>query len=385
MSNRRTWPDGRSRGRRRASRIVSGVLATVLAVAAAGCGDDAGAGGENPDEFYRGATIEIIVPFGAGGSSDLLARFLAPYLSKHLPGDPTVQVINVEGNGDHRVGTNQFADADPDGMKLLMGSGSTHSAFLYDAPGVEYDLTEFTPLMAFPLGNVIFVRPDTGIESAEDVLEPATTLYAGGREPVGGDLYRVSAFHLLGMEVEELWGYEGRSQMQVAFEQGELNLAGETTPTYLENVQPLVDAGEAVPIFTLGQIEGPDLVRDPAFPDLPHVGEVYELLYQQPPDTLGLEWEAFKLQVAAALTVSKSLWVHGDAPEAAQQALLAAAEAIAGDPEFAQEAEVELGGYQPMIGDALAEAIQTHLQSANQEAIDWLRQDVNERYGIGLE
>jgi tripartite-type tricarboxylate transporter receptor subunit TctC len=369
---------------RGARRVVSGILAVALAVAVAGCGDD-DAGSEDPEELYSGATIEIIVPFGAGGSSDLLARFLAPYLSKHLPGEPTVQVINVEANGDHRVGTHQFADADPDGLTLLMGSGSTHSAYLYESPGVRYDLGEYTPLMAFPLGNVIFVRPNTGIQTAEDLLSPATTLYSGGREPVGGDLYRVSAYHVLGMEVEELWGYEGRSQMQVAFEQDELNVGGETTPTYLANVQPLVDAGEATPVFTLGQIEGPDLVRDPAFPDLPHVGEVYEILHGQPADTLGLEWEAYKLQVAAALTVSKSLWVHGETPEPVQQALLDAAAAIATDADFATEAEAELGGYGPVVGDALDEAITTHLQSANEEAIEWLRNDVNERYGIGLE
>lgn len=364
-------------------RTLAAIAAAALALAMAGCGDEAKA--EDPEELYRGATVEIIVPFGAGGSSDLLARFLAPYLSKHLPGEPSVQVINVEANGDHRVGTHQFADADPDGLTLLMGSGSTHSAFLYKSPGVRYDLTEFTPLMAFPLGNVIFVRPNTGIQTAADVLTPATTLYVGGREPVGGDLYRVSAFHLLGMDVEELWGYEGRSQMQVAFEQDELNIAGETTPTYLENIQPLVDAGEALPVFTLGQVEGDGLVRDPAFPDLPHVGEVYEMLYGTSPAEKGLEWEAYKLQVAAALTVSKSLWVHGDTPQPVQDALLAAADAIASDPDFAREAEVELGGYAPMVGEALDQAISTHLQSANEEAIEWLRSDVNERYGIGLE
>lgn len=364
-------------------RLLGGALAGLLALGMTGCGDEAG--GDTPEDYYDGQTIEILVPFGAGGSSDLLARFLAPYLSDHLPGNPTVQVVNVEGNGDHRVGTNQFADTEPDGMTLLMGSGSTHSAYLYDSPGVRYDLGAFTPLMAFPLGNVIFARPETGIEDASQVLEPATDLYVGGREPIGGDLYRVSAFHVLNIPVEELWGYEGRSQMQVAFEQGELNLAGETTPTYLENVQPLVDAGEASPIFTLGQIQGPDLVRDPAFPDLPHVGEVYESLHGEPPDSLGLEWEAYKLQVAAALTVSKSLWVHGDAPEAAQQALQDAVAGIADDPQFADEAEVELGGYQPMIGSDLEEAIDTHLQSANQEAIDWLREEVNSRYGTNLE
>lgn len=98
----------------RRGRILGGALAAALALAASGCGDDAG--GDTPEDFYDGQTVEILVPFGPGGSSDLLARFLGPFLSDHLPGNPTVQVINVEGNGDHRVGANQYADGDPDGL-----------------------------------------------------------------------------------------------------------------------------------------------------------------------------------------------------------------------------------------------------------------------------
>jgi hypothetical protein len=138
-----------------------------------------------------------------------------------------------------------------------------------------------------------------------------------------------------------------RGELQVAYDQGELNLAGETTPSYIENIKPLVEAGKATPLFTLGQIEGPDLVRDPAFPDLPHIGEVHESLYGKPADGPGLQWNAYKLQVAAALTVSKSLWVRADAPQEARDALVAAAT----DP----------------------------------QAIDWLRADVKTRYGLDLE
>jgi hypothetical protein len=89
--------------------------------------------------------------------------------------------------------------------------------------------------------------------------------------------------------------------------------------------------------------------------------------------------------VAAALTVSKSLWVHGDVPQEAKDALLGAIEALTTDAEFLEAADAELGGYKPVIGADLDEAIKTHLQTVNAEAVDWLRKDVTTRYGIELE
>lgn len=341
--------------------------------------------GEGGGPVYENQTIEIIVPFGPGGGGDLTARVVAPYLEKHLPGNPTVQVVNVEGNGDHRVGTNDFARAEPDGTQLLFGSGSTHSAFLYDSPGVEYDLTDFTPVLGFPLGNVVYAHPDAGVEEAGDLLDPQTQLFNGGREPVGGELYRVSSYHLLGLDVEELWGYEGQNAVGIAYEQGELNIAGETTPGYLQTVRPLVDKGEATLLYTMGQVEDGELVRDPKFPDLPHVGEVYEDLHGAPIEEKGLEFEAFKVQVAAALTLSKTLWVHSDAPDAVQEALRQAAEDIATDDEFLKTAESELGGYEPLFGDELDESIQQNLVDVDQEAINWLREDVGNRYELDLQ
>lgn len=359
-------------------------VAALCVVSLAACAQPSSVGsGDGP--LYEGKTVEIIVPFGTGGGADLTARLVAPYLQKHLPGNPTVQVVNVEANGDHRVGTNDFAKADPDGTQLLMGSGSTHSAFLYKSPGVEYDLRDFTPLLGFPLGNVVYVNPDTGIGSADQLLKPTMQMFSGGREPVGGELYRVSSYHLLGLDVEELWGYGGQDAQGIAYSQGEINIAGETTPGFLQTVQPLVERGEATPVYTMGQVKDGELVRDPAFPDLPHVGEVYELLYGESIDTKGEELEAFKVQIGAALTLSKTLWVQGGASDEVQDALTAAAEDVATDPEFLTQAKSELGGYQPIYGAELDASIQENLVDVDPQAIDWLRNDVKQRYQLDLQ
>ena len=56
---------------------------------------------------FSGNTIDLTIPFGVGGGSDTWARVYAPYLTKYLPGNPTIVVKNVPGGGGI-TGVNQF-------------------------------------------------------------------------------------------------------------------------------------------------------------------------------------------------------------------------------------------------------------------------------------
>ncbi|MDQ0142342.1 tripartite-type tricarboxylate transporter receptor subunit TctC [Cupriavidus necator] len=75
---------------------------------------------------YPDHPIRLIVPFSAGGSSDLQARMLADRLGK-LYGQ-TVVVENRPGAGGH-IGGKAVADAQPDGYTLLLGSIGLHATY----------------------------------------------------------------------------------------------------------------------------------------------------------------------------------------------------------------------------------------------------------------
>ncbi|MGH2405051.1 MAG: hypothetical protein ACRDGN_11375, partial [bacterium] len=69
--------------------------------------------------YYAGKTVELLVPSAVGGATDILNRFLAPFLEKHIPGSPSVQIRNMPGGGSI-LGTNWFAaNAKPDGTTVL--------------------------------------------------------------------------------------------------------------------------------------------------------------------------------------------------------------------------------------------------------------------------
>jgi len=83
---------------------------------------------------FAGETVEWIIPFSTGGGSDTWARFNAPFLQKHLPGNPEVVVVNEPGGGSTR-GANLFTQrAQPDGLTVLGTSGSTQFPYLLGDP-----------------------------------------------------------------------------------------------------------------------------------------------------------------------------------------------------------------------------------------------------------
>ena len=70
-------------------------------------------------EFYAGKTIDVIVPFAAGGAGDVTTRFVTPFLTKHIPGNPNFNVIIMPGGGSI-LGANQFEkQGKKDGLLIL--------------------------------------------------------------------------------------------------------------------------------------------------------------------------------------------------------------------------------------------------------------------------
>jgi tripartite-type tricarboxylate transporter receptor subunit TctC len=120
--------------------------------------------------------VRVVVPFAAGGTTDILARALAPELQKAF-GQPFV-VDNKPGAGGN-VGTAEVARAAPDGCTLLMGTVGTHAinAALY--PRMPFDhVKDFVPVtLVAGVPNVLVLNPakaqQYGIETVADLVRVA--------------------------------------------------------------------------------------------------------------------------------------------------------------------------------------------------------------------
>jgi tripartite-type tricarboxylate transporter receptor subunit TctC len=79
------------------------------------------------EDFYKDKTIRLVVGTSPGGAMDDWARFLAPHLSRNIPGSPDIVVQNMPGAGTTIAANHIYSIANPDGLTLGSALGSEGS------------------------------------------------------------------------------------------------------------------------------------------------------------------------------------------------------------------------------------------------------------------
>lgn len=326
-----------------AASIVAGFAALAVGVSVLG-GDLLNPVASTADGDYAGETVSMMIPLAEGGGTDTWARFVGSALTEDVPGSPGLAPENDDG-GEGILGTNHFmTSAKPDGTEVLVSTASTVVPYLLNVPAVKYDFNELRPILANGTGAVVYARSKAGVEGVEDLIDRDKPLIFGGIAATGLDLTTLLAFDLLSADIDSTFGFEGRGPVNLALQRGEVDIDYQTTSAYGPAVEPMVKDGSAVPLFSLGQVnaEG-EIVRDPNFPDIPTVVEVYEELYGEQPDPEQLA--TYRAILALTYTYQKALWVPEDTPDEALDLLRSTAEDMGADPAFQKSAAEVLGGY----------------------------------------
>jgi tripartite-type tricarboxylate transporter receptor subunit TctC len=121
---------------------------------------------------YPAKEIQLIVPFGAGGGTDKVARLVANALEKQL-GKPVV-VINKNSAGGI-IGSNEIAQAKPDGYTLGVFSNTDVAQFVYAVKtGVQFKLNSFTYLAGVnETGNILILPKNSKLKTTKDFVKEA--------------------------------------------------------------------------------------------------------------------------------------------------------------------------------------------------------------------
>lgn len=333
------------------------------------------------DDYFAGKSIDVIVPFGPGGATFVSAKFLEPYLEKHLPGNPEINVIDRPGGGSI-LGANWFEqNANSDGTTILFTTSSTANPFVLGQKGVEYKLADYRVAYSHPFSAVAYVSPSTGVTSAADIKGSSEPLIYGGIAAAASDLPGLLSFEVLGIDVKSVLGFNGRGPVRLAFEQGEVNIDYQFTPVYLTQVVPSVEAGTAVPLWTGGSMSADGVLseRDPIAPELPSVYEVHMDINGTAPS--GIEWEAF--QGVASVTYAYGLtgYMKPDTPQEVLDIFAAAVADINADPEFQAESQKVTNGARLNAGPATEDAIKAAL-SPSAEVKVYLTNLLSTKFGV---
>jgi len=214
--------------------------------------------------------VRIVVPFAAGGTTDILARAMAPELGKAF-GQPFV-VDNKPGAGGNN-GANEVAKSAPDGLTLLMGTVGTHAinAALY--PKMPFDhVKDFVPVtLVAGVPNVMVINPAMaqkyGIKTVADFVKAAKANPGKFNMASSGN---GTSIHLAGELFKSMTGtfmlhipYRGSGPALIDLMGGSMDVMFDNLPSAL----PHIKSGK---LIALGVTSAK---RSSALPDVPTIEE----------------------------------------------------------------------------------------------------------------
>ncbi len=126
--------------------------------------------GSAQTEIYPARPVKIIVPFGPGGSADMLARVLGEGLAKEL--GQSFQIENKAG-ATGVIGTTEVARAKPDGHTLLLGFDGTLTITPFMQNNVTFNATrDFAPISKLTdVAFVVVVNPSITVKNIKELIE----------------------------------------------------------------------------------------------------------------------------------------------------------------------------------------------------------------------
>ncbi|CAB3888999.1 hypothetical protein LMG26686_03881 [Achromobacter mucicolens] len=234
-------------------------LAATVLMAAASLGTAATAAAADFPE----RPLRIIVPFAAGGATDVIARTVAQAMSTRL-GQPVVVENKAGANGN--IGAVMAARAEPDGYTLLMATSShAINATLYHK--LDYSLTRdfagLSNLASVPL--LLVVNPSVPAKTPQELAAYAK---ANGNRVNYASGGTGTASHLAGAQFNSLAGaqmthvpYKGGAQALNDLMGGQVQIMFANLPEVLSQVQ----AGRLTPIAVTGTQRHAALPNVPAF------------------------------------------------------------------------------------------------------------------------
>jgi tripartite-type tricarboxylate transporter receptor subunit TctC len=218
----------------------------------------------NADD-YPSRPVKIIVPFGAGGPTDVYTRAIGEELRKSLH-QPFV-MDNRPGAGT-TIGTDFVAKSPPDGYTLLMVSGTqtvNETLYAHKQYQLMRDLVPVAPLIDTDL--VLVVHPSVQAKTLGELLalarsNPGAINYGssgpGSNYHMAGELLK----NLAGVDIVHV-PYKGSTGARNDILSGQIQMLFDSVPT----MAPMIKAGLVRALGTTGK------TRSPILPDVPTIAE----------------------------------------------------------------------------------------------------------------
>ena len=215
---------------------------------------------------YPSRVVTMIVPFPAGGTTDIFARLMAQALSERL-GQQVI--VDNQGGAGGNIGSGVAAKAAPDGYTLLMGTVGTHAinASLYASMPFDH-IGDFTPLSRIAMvPNLLVANPEQPFKTVAELIEyakanPGKLNYASSGNGTSIHLSAELFKTMTGVDMVHV-PYKGSAPAITDLLGNQVAIMFDNLPSAIQHVK----AGKLVPLAVTAAKRAPEL------PDTPTIAE----------------------------------------------------------------------------------------------------------------
>ncbi len=216
------------------------------------------------EEFYAGKTLRFVVGYPAGGGYDTFARATARYMGRHIPGNPTTVIENMDGASSLLSANYLYNKAEPDGLTVGSWNANLVMQQALGGRGIRFDTRKFgwigSPSLGFPTCGIMGF---TGLRTLSDILASKKEIKMGGTRPgAGTDDFPKLLNELVGTKFKVISGYRGTAPIRVAMQRREVDAACWTWDSMRVTARAMLDAEgdeKFIPFVVHGKSTDPEI------------------------------------------------------------------------------------------------------------------------------
>ena len=278
---------------------------------------------------FEGKTVTIVIGSSAGGTTDASARLMGSFMSKHLPGKPSV-VVQSKPGAHSMVAMNYFTQqVKPDGLTVAVGSGSQLDPVNYRVSQSRYDPTKFFMVGGVDLGGGIVIIRNEALPRLKD--KAAAPVIMGSQSGVPHSTMMPIAWGIdyLGWNVKWVSGYPSTTAgLSLALERGEIDITAFSTSGLTGS---LLDKSRYTVIYQTGSDRCHTPSSLPSVQDVPIFGEAMQGKITDP-----LTQQAFTYWCNGS-SIGTWMALPPGTPAAIVDIYRAAFSKVAADPDFLEQ------------------------------------------------
>ena len=224
---------------------------------------------ETGDEFYRNKVLTLSVGYSPGGAYDAVARILAQYMPRYIPGNPKIVIQNVPGAGTLVLANQLYNVAPKDGTQFGIIARGMAMEPLIGGTNAKFDARKFTWIGS--AANEISLCVTYAGSKVKNWNDALTTQFTVGGNGSGSDpdVFATVLKSVFGVKASLISSYPGTNELSLALERGEIDgrCGWSWTSIKSEHAQWIADKKLNI-LVQLGLNKAPDLQDVPLILDL---------------------------------------------------------------------------------------------------------------------